>query len=123
MENDEEPTGDFPAGVFGCLFAPLLAPIWLLFKYYGQPAPGVLIIALLAAFATVVLQRRDIANRDYFIAVVPPIFLLEFLVALNAPLPVWKFSSVLLTPLIIGALLINHVIISLAEKYLSRKKR
>jgi len=120
MADNREAPQDALSPALGCLLAPVLVPVLLVFKSYDAIDRGFVVATLLAVFTTVVIQRQDIATEDYFIAIVPPLFLAQLVAAMTVPLPSWNLAGILLTPLAVGALVLNHYVISLAEKYLSR---
>jgi len=106
----------------GCLFGALLSPVMIGVSAYHGAERGFLITTLLGVFAIVLYVRRDIVGEDYFIAVVPALFLSQFLLAVGYPLPEVPYYKALAMPFAIVTLFLNFSIIRLAEKLLARKK-
>jgi len=118
IPQDPEPT----PRQLGCLFGALLSPVIIGVSVYHGAERGFLITTLLGVFAVVLYVRRDIIGEDYFIAVVPALFLSQFLLAVGYPLPEVPYYKALAMPFAIVTLFLNFSIIRLAEKLLARKK-
>jgi asparagine N-glycosylation enzyme membrane subunit Stt3 len=121
---DDEPSENIEPSSrqIGCLIGAILSPVMIMVSVYNGAERGFLIVTLLGVFAMVLYVRRDIIGEDYFIAVVPPLFLSQFLLAVGCPLPEVPYYKALVMPFAIATLFLNFAIIRLAEKLLARKK-
>ena len=95
--------------------------ILIVAHFYGSER-AYLICILLGMFALIVYKRRDIISEDYFIAIVPPLFLAQFVLALWCPLPQVTFYKALGMPFALAVLCLDFAIIRLSERLLGRRK-
>ena len=122
MEDQEPKDTPPPPGAIGCIFFATMFPIFLIVSHFYGSERAYLICILLGMFALIVYKRRDIIGEDYFIAIAPPLFLAQFVLALWCPLPQVTFYKALGMPFALAVLFLDFAIIRLSERLLGRRK-
>lgn len=120
---DDEQPGDFEPTPRqrGCLLGMALLPVFLAFAFAGHQQRGFVVSVMLGVLIVSLYQTRDAMNENFYVGIVPPLFLAQFLAAIFAPLPDWKFSAPVIMPFAIAATVLNIVVIRTSQRLFGTK--
>jgi hypothetical protein len=87
MSRDNQDTLPRKTDYTGCVIAPMLLPIYLIFHYYGENTRGMIVYSLVGVFALILYRKREIMFELYFAIPVILIFCIELFISLVARMP------------------------------------
>jgi hypothetical protein len=101
----------------GYIASLVLAPIFLIFTFLGDPERGLIGMSLFGVFFSVLYVKRDIIRKSYFIITISILFLLHFVFFLSFGFPDLKnLPGIIVMPFAVLDLILVLVIIEVVRK-------
>ena len=124
MMDEDAPDEPEPSNrQLGCLLGAVLAPVLILFSAFGLEDRGYLVVIVTGVLLIVLHVTRDANKENFYIGVVPPLFLAQFLCALLIPLPQLPYIRALMMPVAVMLLMFNSFIIRISQRLLGSGSR
>jgi hypothetical protein len=123
MADDQPLDPPMNSRAFGCLVGSLLAPVMLLFLFFGQRDRGVAIVIVATALLMAAYQTRDAAKANFYVGIVPPLFVAQLLGAFLTPLPQSTYLRASILPLAIIIFVFNIAVIRVSQRLFGSASR
>ena len=85
----------------GFFLALALAPIFIIFAYYGRPDQGFILMCIAGVFATVAYVKRKIIDWPYILLTILALFISEMAILFTIGFPKEHFPGIVMLPVAI----------------------
>ena len=116
MADDLSPETPLSPRQRGCVFGAALLPVFFVLAMLDQADRAYALTLLLAVFSVSLYQTRDAINENFYVGIVPPLFVGQLLGLLLIPLGRLQYAHAVFAPLAIVALVFNLGVIRLSQR-------